>query len=310
MEDDITPITNKPNMQPVLEKGSVVFFMDSDVSNYTLSDSEIKLLSEILSIPNKTGFETQLVSYIRKYAISKGYKVQSDKMGNLYISKGAINKNEYVPLLNAHTDSVFIEHLDLIGNKQKIEIAINDDIITGYHPITKQQMGIGCDDKNGVFIALMIMERVDKCKAVFTVSEENGMRGATYSIKRKNKSFYSNVGYILALDSPGNRTFTESFFDGLIFNSESEFYRKSEKIIKKHIPEPIFEPHPWTCMVQLRNLLNVQGLNVPASYYSYHTHSEYASIKGIQTAINLCVALIKELGNKKYELKRYRGNNH
>ena len=205
---------------------------------YKLSEPEISLLKEILSIPTFYGNEHILTRFIKDYAKGKGYITQPDRMGNVYITKGNIGKMDYVPLLNAHSDSVFRDHLELIKNNQRVDIVIDNDVIKGFHPITKKQMGVGMDDKNGVFISLMVLDKIKKGKIIFTTSEEIGMQGARYSVKRKRNEFYSNISYILALDSPAINVFTESFFDGPIFDRKSEFFNKSEKIIMKYISHP------------------------------------------------------------------------
>ena len=291
----INPFNDK--QQPTSQEPAALF---SYISN--LTDKEIELLCEILSIPNKSEHEWLLAKFIKRYCKNKGYKTTSDRMGNVYAVKGSIQDDEFLPLLNAHLDSVFSEHLELLNTNQRIDIKINGDTITGYHPITGNMMGVGMDDKNGVFIALLVLDRIDKGKAVFSVREEIGMRGAEYSINRADTSFYKGIGYILSFDSPNNNIFSESFNGKAIFNRDSDFFKISEPIINKHIVNPVYASHPWTCFVKLQHLLGLQGFNLPSAYFNYHSHREYGSLSGITNTINMAVELIEKLENKQYKL--------
>ena len=290
-------IPKNGNSQPTSQEPAALF---SSISN--LTDKEIQLLCEILSIPNKSEHEWLLAKFIKCYCKYKGYKTSSDKMGNVYVVKGRIEDDEFMPLLNAHLDSVFTEHLELLSTNQRIDIKINMDTITGYHPSTGNQMGVGMDDKNGVFILLMVLDKIEKGKAVFTVQEEIGMRGAEYSINRKDVSFYKGIGYLLSFDSPNNNIFSESFNGKAIFNRDSDYFKIAEPFINKHLDNPVYASHPWTCFVKLQELLGLQGFNLPSAYFNYHRESEYGSFSGISTTINMAVELIEKLGNKIYKL--------
>ena len=71
-----------------------------------------------------------------------------------------------------------------------------DKIIYGYNEICDESRGIGADDKNGIWVALNMLLRLDVVKIAFFVEEEIGCHGS----ESANMEFFKNCRYILECD--------------------------------------------------------------------------------------------------------------
>ena len=117
-------------------------------------------------------------------------KVEIDKLGNIFVTKG---KSETYPCIVAHTDQVQRLH-------PKDFVAIETrELIFGYSPSTRQQCGLGADDKNGIWIALKCLEKYPIMKAAFFVGEEIGCLGS----ESCNMSFFDDTRFVIQCDRRG-----------------------------------------------------------------------------------------------------------
>ncbi len=114
-----------------------------------------------------------------------------DRYGNLYAVKG---KSETYPCVVSHLDQV-----QRIRSKDFKAIETRD-IIFGYSPSNHQIEGPGCDDKNGIFIALEALKKYECLKAVFFREEEIGCRGSSHA----EMEFFKDCRFVIQCDRRGN----------------------------------------------------------------------------------------------------------
>jgi putative aminopeptidase FrvX len=201
----------------------------------------------------------------------------------------------------AHTDTV--HHIDTInireeylpnskGEKSFSLKAYNDEGLP---------TGIGGDDKCGVFACLQLLEEFDVIKAAFFVSEEVGCIGS----KSADANFFSNVGYAIQFDAPGDYMVTEYCYGVKLFETDSIFHNTSKQVLNENmLSEPKFMQHPFTDVWQLKKQFDFSCINISVGYHSYHTKNEYVVVDEVFAGIKSGMKLIEELGNNKYKFKQ------
>lgn len=259
----------------------------------------IELLKEVLSIPTKTFNEKHMIEYLADYLTKNNYEYYIDIYSNIYVTKGVIGENEYYPCVIAHTDTVHdIDKINIIefegmngqGQPKLALKAVNDK---------KKPTGIGGDDKCGVFACLEVLKELPVIKAAFFVSEEQGCIGS----KNADAKFFSNVGYAIQFDSPGNNAITEFLMGKKMFSRESDFFKKCNKIVLENFTSDTqYKYHPYTDIYCINMLFHIECMNLPIGYYNYHTKHEYVIIEDVFNGIKSGLQMIKDLGLTKFRL--------
>ena len=248
----------------------------------------LTLLKDLYQIPHPSGQEYAMLSYIINYC----YKIDNitfeiDHYGNLFINKNT-NNLKYVPCLVAHMDSVF-DWNDDVG------LIITDTQIHAINKKTKQRCGIGCDDANGIYVALHLLRQVDDLKVVFTVEEEVGAIGAREATY--NLSFFKNVAYFLQADRRGSSDLIVHT-NGMDVAS-TEFLSDLESICEKFKYK-----HEWGTFTDVGELveeLEISGVNISCGYKNEHTSKEHTVIKDLENCLNFIYTIIKTLKDKQYK---------
>jgi putative aminopeptidase FrvX len=283
-----------------------------------MDNNKLERLKKILSIPSLYGREEKVRKYIADWATSRNIPHYTDKIGNIYLTKG---ESEFYPCMVAHMDTVHkieYEGIDIVEEtyvKSKTDyssVCEGQQVLRGYikgKPHTNvNRTGCGGDDKAGIFLALEIMDKFDVMKCAFFVSEEIGCIGS----KEADPDFFGNVAYTIQHDSPENDTISWYCSGYQLFSSEwakpgvvideetgkNKFEGKIGDLLYDHGVR-IFARHPFTDVSQLTKKFDFECINLPAAYYQYHTANECVLIDGIEIAYDLSVAIIERLGNEK-----------
>ena len=157
--------------------------------------------------------------------------------------------------------------------------------------------GIGGDDKCGVYACLELLKELPNLKAAFFVSEETGCHGS----KMADESFFSNVGYSIQFDAPENWMVTETCFGAKLFERESEFFEKCDKILTESMNDKRqYMIHPYTDVYALKTKFDFACINFSIGYYNYHTSNEYVVVEDTYNGIKMGKDMIESLGYKKY----------
>lgn len=264
-------------------------------------------LKEVLSIPSVYGEEGLVRDYIQKYAEDNDIDFHIDKKGNIYLTKGSekMNKGEYYPCVVAHMDTVHRKHIPLVYSNQRLDIVeqpyedsqytdLQQTALIAKHPTTKEQTGIGGDDKCGVAVCLEMLDHFDVMKAAFFVEEEIGMMGS----KEADEEFFRNVGYAIQFDAPSSNWITEVCSGQRLFDID----------FKELITEDLsnngytsFSNDPFTDVNQLAKKFDFSCLNLGCGYYRQHTDSEYVIVEEVEDAIRAGKSLISKLGLEFYK---------
>lgn len=273
------------SVPPVFTEENITTIMNNGV----MSEEHLAFFKTILGIPTKYGDETRMTAFLDDYFQQKGYEHFVDTYGNVYATKG---NAEYVPCVIAHIDTVHNIDEMVINQEENMLYATNAD---------GKDIGIGGDDKNGVFIALRLFEEFDNLKVAFFVSEEIGCIGSKHS----DDEFFKNVGYVIQFDAPEDYMITH-YCDGTkIFDENGEFYTIAGPIIHNYFGDAMrLFKHPYTDVSIMKRKYDFSCINLSCGYYNMHSKFEYVLTDIVESSVNLGLDLIKELGEKLYFFER------
>ena len=268
----------------------------------------IDFLKEVLSIPSISGDESMVRDYIIEYAKENGIEYYTDAKKNLYLTKGSgkMTSGEYYPCVVSHMDTVHSSHRELIESKTNLIIESStysegeDNEMTtliAKHPITKEQTGIGGDDKCGVYVCLEMFERFDVLKGAFFVEEEIGMLGS----KQADDKFFENVGYAIQFDAPSSNWISEVCSGVKLFDED---FKEEIKGTLNECGYTKFSVDPFTDVNQLASKYDFNCLNLGCGYYRQHSTSEYVVVEEVSDSIKAGYELITKLGIEKYTHKK------
>jgi len=261
---------------------------------------KIDFLKEVLSIPTKTFQEEFMIEFLVEWLEKKGIEYKVDDMGNVYATKksGDLPTDFYYPCVISHTDTV--HSLNEIIVKEENKPNAQGDLklsLKAYTP-TGKPTGIGGDDKCGVFACLTLLDELPFLKAAFFVSEETGCHGS----KNADPEFFSNVGYAIQFDAPENWMITEKCFGQILFDRDSDFFQKCDKVLSEGMIKEDMEymVHPYTDVYRLRSKFDFSCINFSIGYYDYHSANEYVVVEDVFNGIEHGRKMISELGYKLY----------
>lgn len=263
---------------------------------------ESKFIKQLFSIQSPSGMEAGLRSFIIQHI--KGIKNVAytvDETGNLLITKGLLNKDEYYPCLVAHMDGIFSikkdykVHIIKDSGKNILYATCNDKVRSKYNNQTYSygNTGVYGDDKCGIWIALKMLSKSDKLKVVFTVKEEIGGIGAS----GVDMKFFKDVGYIIEGDRRGNKDIIQHISCD---TCSDEFDREISDIYTKYGMEST-----WGMYTDIDSFLdndvNVSCINVSVGYYNPHSDSEYVVLEDMFRSAQMIEEMVNKLKLNKYE---------
>ena len=252
-----------------------------------------ELLYKVLSIPSFSEKEGRMQEFLMELAKAKGYDACLDSKGNVYLTKGALTDGEFYPCVTAHMDTVQTPQVTYVERNEPLSL-LTEERDDGTHIIYTKDFGLGGDDKAGIVIALSIMDRVEACKAVFFVEEEIGCRGSS----KCELSWFKDVGYIMAFDSPEGNCASWSCNGERLF--DRAFYENHLKELGEKLGLTKFVAHPYTDVMILRMDTCLACMNFGAGYYEYHTPLEYVVAEEMDNAAAMGIYLISRLGNSEH----------
>ena len=259
----------------------------------------VEFLKQLLSVPSYVGEEWAMAYTILTHCKDKGYEVKVDTIGNVYVTKGKLEPGESYPCVLSHIDTVHKWEDITVEEKHGALIAFDTN---------GKRAGIGGDDKAGAFICLEILEKFDKIKAGFFVSEECGCVGSRASLK----DFFKDVGYFIQFDSPCNDIMSYSCDGVQLFEDNGVFITSIIDLLDKHGIKR-WQRHPYTDIAVMKRRYQKSCLNLAAGYFAYHSKNEYVVIADVENSLNLGIEIIEKLGCKDFPFEnietKYTWNN-
>jgi di/tripeptidase len=260
---------------------------------------DLQFLKDVLSVPTKTYQEERMVQYIVDWLKNEKIEHYVDEHMNVYAIKQEKEpgKDFYFPCVVSHTDTV--HNIETINIREEMKPNTAGELklsLKAYNDAGKPT-GIGGDDKCGVFACLKLLKELPYLKAAFFVSEETGCHGS----KVADSNFFSNVGYVIQFDAPENWMVTETCFGARLFDRESEFFKKCDKILVEGMNNTQqYMTHPYTDVYALKTKFDFACINFSIGYYDYHTKNEYVVVEDTMNGIEMGRKMIESLGYQKY----------
>jgi len=264
--------------------------------------NDLEFLKELLSVRTATYNEELMVQYICDWLDKEGIPYVVDEMMNVYATKTTQGyEDKLYPCMVAHTDTVHHFEDEIIVREEQLPNRQKQPKLSlkGYGPNGKP-VGIGGDDKCGVYGALISLRNLPHVKAAFFVSEELGCIGS----RQASPEFFSDVAYAIQLDAPSNYMVTEVCSGVRLFDRNSEFFRIADEVLTEMFAHHEFQIHPYTDVSQLKMKFDFSCINFSCGYYNYHTMHEYVVVEDLQNSIHTAHEMINRLGYTKHEYER------
>ena len=257
-----------------------------------------RLLKEVLSVPTKTYKEELMVSFLENWLSQNNYTYFTDEYKNIYVTKNT-NNVEYYPCVVAHTDTVHeLDTINVVEEQLKNEQGLTKLSLKAYNNFG-QPTGIGGDNKCGVYACLELLKELPDLKVAFFVSEETGCNGSN----KADEEFFSNVGYCIQFDAPGNTIVSEYCMGVQLFDRDSDFFKTCDEVISEGFENRNdYQSNPYTDVYALKKKFDFACINFSIGYYNYHTRNEYVVVEDVYNGIKTGKNLIQKLGNNKYKM--------
>ncbi|MCR5163848.1 MAG: hypothetical protein K6C40_07505 [Thermoguttaceae bacterium] len=252
----------------------LVFFS----TNLLQTGAKMNLLMLLYKILSPSGKEQAMQEFIIHWLEEHGIEYVKDRFGNILATKDTRpdkdGADDTCPCVCAHMDEVHA------NRETDYTVVWEEDEIFGYSPKTESRQGIGADDKNGIWVALKIMERIPYIKAAFFVSEEIGCIGSEYV----DLGFFDNCRFVIECDRRESGDFIYEANDvPLCTYGFMEAMHASEYGYK-----PVQGASTDVVMLRKRGL-KCCACNLSCGYYDPHTNNEYTRVGELQNCYELVV---------------------
>ena len=246
---------------------------------------KIQTLKKLLAVQSHSYHEQPMVDWLVHYLhhYLSGVTVTVDKARNIYVSKGHA---QFSPCVAAHIDTVHAP--------REVNIVQEGTRLVGY--AKDKRVGIGADDKTGIFVCLSLLEKFDNIRAVFFATEELGTVGA----KKADPAFFEGIAYLIEYDCPSRNMLSYTSGGERLFANDGEFIRKANPVLAKHGTN-LWQKHPYSDVMTVRRRFPISCLNLSSGYYNWHQQNEFASLPDVAQAIEIGAELVKTLNYVRYE---------
>jgi len=246
----------------------------------------VDLLKNLLAVPTVSYDEQPMVDWLVHYITNNipGATVTVDVARNVYVNKGSA---EFAPCVAAH--------LDTVQPHRKVNIVEDGGRLIGFDE-HDQQVGIGADDKAGIFVCLNLLQRFEHIRAVFFATEECGCVGA----RKADARFFDGVAYVMEFDCPSRNMMSYTSSGVRLFANDGDFIKTATPVLQKH-GTTLWQHHPYTDIMAIRNRFPISCLNLSCGYYNWHAPNEFVSLRDVPLAIEQGAALVSTLDHVRYE---------
>lgn len=255
----------------------------------------MKELIELYQISSPSLKESEMQEHLIKKLCNIGLIVNVDKTGNIY---GQYGESETYPCIVAHTDEV---HKDKPDDFEIIEYGGN---YFGFSNSEKDFVGLGADDKNGIWIALQIARSFVKSKRPIKVAFFPGEEVGCVGSSRAELAFFDDCRFVLQCDRRGGSDFITKA-SGVELCSK-EFLTAVTPLLKEHGYKET--SGLMTDVYELKcQELGISTANMSCGYYNAHTNREMTCIKELKNALALAkqIMLITEVFPHKAVIPKY-----
>ena len=237
----------------------------------------MELLKSFYEINSKSGHEAQIKEFFKAQIVDVELAVEEDAFGNVFITKGVAGS---YPGVTAHLDEV---HVPTERN-----IVVEGDMIYAVDGCG-ERVGIGGDDKNGLWIISHLLHTKPVLKAVIFVQEErDGEMAGCRGSRACSLDFFNDVRYLLAVDRKGDNEVVTVGKGDIRLCDDAMF------------PVAVLQKYGYGCVPGGRTdvvALKERGLqtpccNISCGYYNAHKTDEYTVFSHVENALAFVSELI------------------
>ena len=240
----------------------------------------MELLKNFYVINSKSGCESRIKDFFIEQLTGVELIVVEDAFGNIFITKGVADS---YPCVTAHFDEV---HTPCERN-----IIVDGDMIYAVDN-HGERVGIGADDKNGLWMINNLLHTKPVLKvALFVQEERDGDMAGCRGSKACSLSFFNDVRYMLAVDRKGNNEVV-TVGKGDIRLCDDNFFPSD--VLLKYGYECV--PGGRTDVVALKERgLQVPCCNISCGYYNAHKPDEYTVFTHLVTSLTFVSDVIDRI---------------
>lgn len=259
-----------------------------------ITDAQAERLLRLLSVQSKTYRTEAMIEHMHGELTAAGMTV-TERAGQLFAHKGDLSKP--VPFYVAHADTVHpIIPADHFEVNRWYNEKLNDHEWWAYDLHTKQQVGIGGDDKCGLFVCLEAALTLPDLGVIITIDEEAGCVGA----RMVRESDLEAAAVLIQADRRGGVDAIRTSA-GTILSSEAW---------QEHVNETLTDHfYAWSdhgTITDVQEMVAggkspVSAINLAAGYYDAHTDAEFISEIDLMRAVGLCLELGRMSAGARWE---------
>ena len=230
----------------------------------------MELLKLFYEINSKSGNEAEIKKFFLEQITGLELLVEEDSFGNIFITKGVADS---YPCVTAHFDEVHVP--------SERNIIVDGDMIYAVDS-HGERVGIGADDKNGLWIINNLLHTKPVLKvALFVQEERDGDMAGCRGSKACSLSFFNDVRYMLAVDRKGNNEVVTVGKGDIRLCDDNLF---PSDVLLKYGYECV--PGGRTDVVALKERgLQVPCCNISCGYYNAHKPEEYTVFTHLEKSL-------------------------
>ena len=244
----------------------------------------MKRLMEVLTVQSVSYNQGRMEKYVKKRINQMGLVYETDKYGNIYCTKGDA---ELYPTMVSHMDTVH-------KINPNYEIHRSGNNIFAIDRSTMERLGVGGDDKVGVYITLELLEYFDNFKAVFFKDEEVGCVGSS----KADFTFFNDSSIVLQCDRKGFSDFVMSISGIKMY--DADFENDVAHILKRNKRMQVYGG--MTDVMEIAENNPVACANMSCGYYDPHSDNEYVKISEVEQTKDMCIDIFEATMHQRYEV--------
>jgi tripeptide aminopeptidase len=259
---------------------------------------DVELLTALCSIQGKSGDEGDMQAFILDYLLRQGLTPHSDANGNITCTKG---EADAFPCMVAHMDTVHsryrgytaalsVDGLILYACADSVS-KVNDNLPLLSEPSSKVQVGVGGDDRCGIYVALHLLTLLPAFKVCFVIEEEIGMQRGSRFV---DMDFFSDAAIVLQCDRKGHDDWVQTVSGTQV--SGDDFISSIRDLLVLHKYTVTQHGGPTDVGALKSRGLGVVAANMSCGYYNPHSSSETIWLPALENTLNLCAEVLERVG--------------
>lgn len=243
-------------------------------------------LASIMRVQSTSYKTKRMAKFIIKTLKKDGLDYTKDKYGNIYVTKG--NADLY-PTMVCHIDTVH----DINDN---VRIVQTGDKMLAIDSTNCHRLGIGGDDKVGIYITLCCLRKFNNFKAVFFLDEEVGCVGSSNA----DFTFFNDSTIVLECDRKGYGDFVTNISGTKL--SDNNFIEDIQDILDNYRYKTC--NGGLTDVEEIASNTDVQVANISCGYYEPHSDNEYIIISEVEKVKRMCMEIFHKTVNTRYTMDK------